>query len=97
MTMSRLGARPTLLFFTARTSGPGRRMDSLIAHYARKERDRVEIFTIDVDQHGDLVERLAVGEIPSLVLLKDGRPVDRLEGRATGAQIEELIGAHIAS
>ena len=32
---------PTLVFFTASTSGPARRMESLLAHIAHKERGRL--------------------------------------------------------
>lgn len=88
--------RPLLLFFERRTSGPARRMQSLVAHYARKERTRLRVVRVDADENLSLVERLKVDEIPSLVLIKDRRPVGRLCGRATGEEIEELIRAHVA-
>jgi thioredoxin-like negative regulator of GroEL len=72
-------------------------MESLIAHYARTERSRVRVVQVDADeQQPALVERLSVDEIPTLVLVKEHRAVDRLAGRATGAQIEEMIRAHVA-
>ncbi len=98
-TRARPGARnkqPVLLFFTRRTSGPGRRMESLIAHVARTERERLRVLHVDADERGDLVEKLKVEEIPSVVLIKERRPVARLDGRATGGQIERLIERHVA-
>jgi len=83
--------KPILLFFTRRTSGPARRMESLIAHVARKERERLTVVSVDADKNAELAERLAVDEIPTLVLVKGRSPVGRLEGRATGGQIDELI------
>ncbi|HEX3455883.1 MAG TPA: thioredoxin family protein [Gaiellaceae bacterium] len=83
--------RPILLFFTKRTSGPARRMESLIAHVARKQRGRLTVVSVDADENADLVERLEVEEIPTLVLVKDRSAVGRLEGRATGGQIDALI------
>jgi thioredoxin-like negative regulator of GroEL len=80
-----------LLFFTKRTSGPARRMESLIAHVARKERNRLTVVSVDADENTDLVERLAVEQIPTLVVVKDRSAVARLEGRATGGQIDSLI------
>ena len=47
--MPEKSALPMLLFFTNGTSGPARRMESLLAHLARKERDRLRISRIDVD------------------------------------------------
>jgi thioredoxin-like negative regulator of GroEL len=87
----RRSAKPILLFFTRRTSGPARRMESLIAHVARKERRRLTVVSVDADENAELAERLEVEEIPTLVLVKERLPVGRLEGRATGGQIDALI------
>jgi thioredoxin 1 len=87
---------PLLLFFTASRSGPARRMESLLAHLARKERSRLRIARIDVDQSSEWVDRLEVTDIPTLVLVKDRRPVGRLEGRASAPQIERMIAPHLA-
>jgi thioredoxin 1 len=83
--------KPILLFFTTRTSGPARRMESLVAHVARKQRGRLTVLSIDADENADLADRLDVEEIPTLVLVKDQSTVGRLEGRATGGQIDALI------
>jgi thioredoxin-like negative regulator of GroEL len=83
--------KPILLFFTRRTSGPARRMESLIAHVARKQRGRLTVLSVDADENAELMERLEVEEIPTLVLVQDRSTVGRLEGRATGGQIDALI------
>ena len=84
-----------LLFFTQSRSGPARRMESLLAHLSRKERSRLRIARIDVDEQPDWVERLKVTEIPTLVLIKDRRPVGRLEGRVSAPQIERMIAPYL--
>jgi thioredoxin-like negative regulator of GroEL len=86
---------PLLLFFTTERSGPARRMESLLAHLARKERGRLRISRIDADAQPDWVERLTVTQIPTLVLIKDRKAVERLEGRASAPQIERLVAAHL--
>ena len=86
---------PLLLFFTNTRSGPARRMESLLAHLARKERNRLRVARIDVDVHPEWTERLNVTEIPTLVLVKDRRPVDRLDGRVSAPQIERMIAPHL--
>ena len=88
--------RSLLLFFTRKTSGPARRMESLIAHIARKERERLRVVSVDADANSDLAERLDVTEIPTIVLVSEDAPVGRLEGRATGGQIDELINRLVA-
>lgn len=86
---------PTLLFFTQETSGPARRMESLLAHLARKERERLRISRIDVATSPEWVERLSVTQVPTLVLLKDRRPVERLEGRVSAPQIERMLAPYL--
>jgi thioredoxin 1 len=86
----------TLLFFTRRTSGPARRMASLVAWIEAREKRRLRVVEVDADDNRDLADRLLVSEVPALVLVKDRRPVGRLQGRVTGIQIERLIDAHIA-
>ena len=88
-------ATPMLLFFTQETSGPARRMESLLAHLARKERDRLLISRIDVLASPEWVDRLSVTQVPTLVLLKDRRPVERLEGRVSAPQIERMLAPYL--
>ena len=94
--MSSESGVPILLFFTASTSGPARRMESLLAHRARKERGRLSIARIDTLQSPEWVERLQIEEIPTLVLVKGKRPVARLDGRASAPQIERMLAPHLA-
>jgi thioredoxin-like negative regulator of GroEL len=86
---------PQLLFFTQETSGPARRMESLLAHLARKERERLRISRIDVATSPEWADRLSVTQIPTLVLLKDRRPVERLEGRVSAPQIERMLAPYL--
>jgi thioredoxin-like negative regulator of GroEL len=84
-----------LLFFTQETSGPARRMESLLAHLARKERDRLRISRIDVSASPEWADVLAIAQIPTLVLLMNHKPVERLEGRASAPQIERMLAPYL--
>jgi thioredoxin-like negative regulator of GroEL len=88
-------ARPLLVFFSTRTSGPARRMESLLAHIARKERDRLRVTRVDVDTRPDLAERFRVETVPTIVLIMDNRTVGRIEGRASAPRIERLLEQHL--
>ena len=87
--------RPLLLFFASARSGPSRRMESLLACIGRRERHRLRLVQVDVDERADLAERLAVEEAPTLVLVKDKRAVARIEGRASAPRIDELLEQHL--
>jgi thioredoxin len=87
--------RPLLVFFSSRKSGPARRMESLLAHIARKERDRLRVTIVDVDEKTELATRFKVESVPTLVLVKEKRVVARLEGRASAPRIERMIDPHL--
>jgi thioredoxin-like negative regulator of GroEL len=89
-------ARPLLVFFSSKQSGPARRMESLLAHLERKERARLRVTRVDVDEQPELAERFRVETVPTLVLVKGKRVVERLEGRASAPRIERSIAPHLA-
>ena len=88
-------ARPLLVFFRSERSGPARRMESLLAHVARKERARLRVRRVDVDERPDLAERFRVTRVPTLVLVCERRAVGRIEGRASAPAIERLLERHL--
>jgi thioredoxin-like negative regulator of GroEL len=87
--------RPLLVFFTSRRSGPARRMESLLAHIARKERNRLRVSKVDVDDQPEVAERFRVEQIPSLALIVEKRVVSRIDGRATAPRIESMLEPHL--
>jgi thioredoxin-like negative regulator of GroEL len=82
---------PTLIFLSQRTSGPSRRMESLVAWVRVTQKKRLHVIRVDTDRHPDVAESLGVATIPALVLLDGGEVVGKLEGRATGGEIDALI------
>ena len=86
---------PLLVFFTSRQSGQARRMESLLAHVARKERGQLDVKKVDVDSRPDVARRFRVEQAPALVLLKDRRIIARIDGRATTPRIEEMLDSHL--
>jgi thioredoxin-like negative regulator of GroEL len=90
-------ARPMLVFFSCSRSGPSRRMESLLAHIARKERHRLRVVQIDVERRPDLAGRLQVETAPTLVLVTGKRAVARIDGRTSAPRIEEMLEQHLGA
>jgi thioredoxin 1 len=88
-------ARPLLVFFYSERSGPARRMESLLAHLTRKERERLRFRRVDVDLRPDLAERFRVTQVPTLVLVRDKRVVERLDGRVSSPRIERMLETYL--
>jgi thioredoxin-like negative regulator of GroEL len=70
-------------------------MDSTLAHLARKERHRLRVTRVDVDELPGLATRFEVDEVPTLVLVCGQRVVERLEGRASVPRIEAMLEEHL--
>jgi thioredoxin 1 len=71
-------------------------MESLLAHLARKERGRLQVTRVDVDDDPETAERFGVRKVPALVLVKGKRVVGRFDGQAKAADIQELVEPHLS-
>ena len=71
-------------------------MESLLAHIARRERDRLSVRKVDVDENPEIAARFRVDEVPALALVVGKRVVSRLDGRATAPRIEAMLAEHLA-
>ncbi len=72
-------------------------MESLLAQLARKERDRLRVARVDVEEDAETADRFRVRKVPTLVLVKGKRTIARFEGRAKAAEIEQLVEPHLPS
>ena len=84
-----------VLLVTRRTSGKGRRMESVLARVQVQHRDRVRVVRVEADAHPDLVRRLGVQEIPSIVMLRGRRRLACLSGRSSRADVERTLSEHV--
>ena len=90
----RAGAdRPTLCFFYSPTSGPSRRVEAFLAHVLqRRQKHRTfAVQRVNCDEHPELVERYAVKQMPTLIVIENRRVLGRLEGRCGCREIEKLL------
>lgn len=62
---------------------------------ARRERQRLEVLRVDIDDDPDTAKRFKVRDVPALVLVKGRRVVGRFDGRAKASDIEELVEPHL--
>jgi len=72
-------------------------MESLLAHIERKDRERLRVLRVDIDLRTDLVEKLHVRDVPTLVLVIGRKVVARLDGRASAPMIEQMLADHLGA
>lgn len=70
-------------------------MESLLAHIARKERHRLRVVQVDVDERPEVAEKLGVAVAPTLVLVRGKELLARIEGRASAPRIEAMLEQHL--
>ncbi|KAL3723237.1 hypothetical protein ACJRO7_035423 [Eucalyptus globulus] len=83
-----------LIDFTASWCGPCKRMQPVVDAMASKFTD-VEFVKIDVDELSDVAQEFGVQAMPTFVLVKKGKEVDRLLG-ASKDELERKIQKHRA-
>lgn len=83
----------TLVDFWATWCGPCRMVAPIVEELAAETPD-VTFAKIDVDENPDVTVGLKIASIPTLMLFKDGKLVDRLIGARPKADIKRMIDAH---
>jgi thioredoxin 1 len=53
--------------------------------------DLIEIRKVDVDRHMDLAEKYGIRVVPTLIIEKDGKVVQMMEGVTDAVTLEKLI------
>ncbi len=89
--------RPVLIDFTAAWCGPCRTIAPHVAAIAREYSGRVTVATCDVEASPQLVARLDVRAMPTLLLFKAGQVVGQIVGAVPRPKIEALIGRALAA
>lgn len=74
---------PVFVDFWAEWCGPCRAIAPVLESLAEDFDGKVKIVKINVDQENDLANKYNVSAIPSLIILKDGKEIDRIVGGAT--------------
>ena len=64
---------------------------------ARTHAGRLKVVKVNVDASPELAARFAAQSIPLLVVIRDGREVDRIVGALPRAALEQRLGPVLAS
>lgn len=85
--------RPRLVFFYGRTSGPSRRVEAFLSQVLqrRHNHDTFRLVRVCADTNPELVERFAVSDIPSIVIVEGRRVRARVASPRGRAEIEEAL------
>jgi protein disulfide-isomerase len=71
---------PVLVDFYAEWCGPCRIMATILEQVNAQLQGRIRIVKIDTEKYPQLANEYQIYALPTLVLFKQGRPVERIEG-----------------
>ena len=80
-----------ILDFYADWCGPCQMMKPIMEEF-EKAHPEVKVTAINMDEEEEMVDKYGVSSIPCIVLLKDGKEVDRVVGIQPLKKLEKMIG-----
>ena len=84
-------AKPVLIDFWASWCGPCRMMSPVIDKIAEEMGEKVKVCKINIDEEQNLAVKYNVMSIPTFIVLKDGKEVDRSVGVQSKDEIKGML------
>jgi len=84
-----------LVDFWATWCGPCKMIAPIVEQIADENPDKIRVGKLDVDDNGKTAEKYGVMSIPTLILFKDGQPVERLVGYMPKERLMSKIQKHL--
>ena len=84
-----------LVDFFATWCGPCKMLAPILENAEKEIGDKAKIFKMDVDEAGDIAQSFGIMSVPTMIIFKDGKEVERLIGLRQQHQIIEAINKQL--
>ena len=85
------GNEVVLVDFFAEWCGPCKMIAPTIEEISNEMKGKAKVFKVDIDKSGDLAEKYEIMGVPTLIIFKNGRAVDKI----VGFQPKEILKAKL--
>ncbi|MEL6399471.1 MAG: thioredoxin [Cyanobacteria bacterium P01_A01_bin.70] len=86
---------PVLVDFYATWCGPCQIMSPILEQLNTQLSGQIKVVKIDTDRYAQLASQYQIHALPTLVLFKNGQPVERIEGVQTADQLAQRLRSHL--
>lgn len=86
---------PALVDFWAPWCAPCRRIAPDLKKIANELEGKLKVTKLNVDENNETSIKYGVRSIPTLILFKDGEPVERMVGALAKHRIKEKVQPHL--
>ncbi len=83
--------KPVLVDFYADWCGPCQMMAKILTQVSADMKDEIKVAKVDTERYPELASQHKIHALPTLVLFKDGQPIDRIEGVVTADQLASRV------
>ncbi|MCP4652416.1 MAG: thioredoxin [Candidatus Omnitrophica bacterium] len=87
--------KPVLVDFWAPWCGPCKTIAPHVASIANDYQGKVKVCKINIDDSGSIATRFTVMSIPTVMLFKEGKIMEKRVGAIAKAELEKLIQPYI--
>ena len=94
-TRLKLADKPVLVDYWAEWCGPCKMVAPVLEELSEELKDKLTIAKLDVDNNKDSAKKQKVMSIPTLILFRNGEPIDQRIGALTKSQLKEFLEQHI--
>lgn len=86
---------PVLVDFTAVWCPPCQMLKPILSEIASEYEGKLKITALDVDENPRTTMQFGVQGMPTMIIFKDGKPVERMLGFMPKKRLLEKINAHV--